>query len=67
MAPTTGPGCCRNVCRDMQSDIVRSTSGWSWTIGLVSDARDVESSGFSAILTNLFGIECSTLIVTVAV
>lgn len=37
----------------MQSDIVRRTSGCSCTVGLVSDARAVESSGFmelSAIL-----------------
>jgi hypothetical protein len=30
----------------MQSEIVRSTSGCSWTVGLESDARAVEISGF---------------------
>ena len=46
IAPTTGPACCRSVCRVTQSVIVRSTSGWSCTVGLASEARVVETSGF---------------------
>lgn len=46
IAPTTGPCCCRRVCRVMQSVIVSSTSGCSCTVGLVSEARVLETSGF---------------------
>jgi hypothetical protein len=47
IAPAIGPSCCRNVCRDMQSEMVRSTSGWSCTVGLVSEARVVDRSGLA--------------------
>lgn len=46
MAPTTGPVCCRSVWRIIQSDIVRSTSGWRCTVGELSDARVADMSGF---------------------
>lgn len=46
IAPTTGPSCWRSVCRVMMSVMVRSTSGCSCTVGLVSDARVLDTSGF---------------------
>jgi hypothetical protein len=60
IAPTTGPFCCRNVCRVTQSVMVRSTSGWSCTVGLASEARAVETSGFPEV-TAMFAASYESL------